>query len=107
MIQKTTQIVAAFLLVTLTQLAWANPDFTDLVERSVPAVVNIDTTQFGTRPGEASSDDRQLPDGLPDLFRHFFDQPPGDRGRPDRHSGGSGFIIDRKSTRLNSSHVAS
>ncbi|MFU8830521.1 MAG: DegQ family serine endoprotease [Wenzhouxiangella sp.] len=80
-------------------------DFTDLVEESIPAVVNIETLRLGTRPTERSESDSQAPE---DLLRRFFDFPFGEggpRGQPDRRGGGSGFIIDSDGLVLTNHHV--
>lgn len=67
------------------------PDsFADLAERLLPAVVNISTTQTVEQ-----SD--QIPPGMPDFFREFFErrggQMPQQRNRR-ATSLGSGFVID-------------
>jgi serine protease Do len=83
-------------------------DFTDLVENSIPAVVNIETLRFGTRPTERSESPAQAPEDMPELFRRFFDFPFGEgapRGQPDRRGGGSGFIIDSGGLVLTNHHV--
>ncbi len=83
-------------------------DFTDLVENSIPAVVNIETLRFGTRPTERSESGAQAPEDMPELFRRFFDFPFGEgpqRGQPDRRGGGSGFIIDSSGLVLTNHHV--
>ncbi len=86
-------------------LASTPVDFTDLVEESIPAVVNIETLRLGTRPTERSESGSQAPE---DLLRRFFDFPFGEggpRGQPDRRGGGSGFIIDSDGLVLTNHHV--
>ena len=84
------------------------PDFTELVERSSPAVVNISTRQTRQRPT------MQLPPGLemPDLpedspfnefFRRFFGE--GEMEDFNAQSLGSGLIISSDGDVLTNNHV--
>lgn len=87
------------------------PDFTDLVEETGPAVVNIQVTQFGERA-------RGVPDGLqgqpgqpgqqeiPEFFRRFFDVPGNpEGGGQDRRGAGSGFIFEADGYIMTNHHV--
>lgn len=105
---KTFKVSAIAIMLLAATPVVAAPDFTDLVEASVPAVVNIETTRFGTRPDETSDSRRQeMPEDMPEFFRRFFEEPfgGGRRGRPDRQGGGSGFIIDADGLVITNHHV--
>ena len=83
----------------------APPDFTALVERVGPAVVNVTTTGTRTPPDDAVA---QAPDDpLFDFFRRFM-APPG-AGEPQREfrsrGVGSGFVIDAQGHVLTNAHV--
>jgi len=89
------------------------PDFTELVEKAGPAVVNIRVTQFGTRnqrtPGENDGqrgDRGENHPEIPEFFRRYFDVPNDRRGsRPDRTGAGSGFIYEANGYILTNHHV--
>ena len=77
----------------------APESFADLAEQTLPAVVNISTTQ-------TVSADSQIQD-LDEMFREFLERQEGDQPRPPRKatSLGSGFIIDATGYIVTNNHV--
>ena len=58
--------------------AWADlPDFTQLVEKNAPAVVNVQATHNGGENAQSGEIDEQ---DVPEIFRKFFG--PGGPGSP-------------------------
>jgi serine protease Do len=85
----------------------APESFADLVDKLMPTVVNITTTQNIPQQGQRLRDMPQLPPGSPfeELFKDFFDKKNGEQQSRRGTSLGSGFIIDGEGYVITNNHV--
>ena len=101
--------VTAFGLAVATP-AWSREpteSFADLVDKLMPTVVNITTTQNVPQQGPRLRDMPQLPPGSPfeELFKEFFDKRGGEEQKRRGTSLGSGFVIDGEGYIITNNHV--
>jgi len=90
----------------------AENQFTPIVEKVSPSVVNISVEQFREERAEGGGEGGQGDERMEDFFRRFFGMPNGPGGgggqtprRPNPRGEGSGVIVDPKGYIITNNHV--
>ncbi len=82
------------------------PDFTQLIEAHAPVVVNISTTRKTEPKNLPQGKEQELPEDMPELFRHFLErQRPMPRTPRPRQGTGSGMIYSADGYIVTNHHV--